>query len=426
MAQWLNSSILPCFSTAARVNSAAVSQPAQPLPAQPSPLPAPTASGTLFTRDFLLLCLSSFLFSGSMFLLFAILPVFVVQALKGAESQVGLIMGAFAISAVLARPGSGRLVDIWSRRAGLSLGSLIYCVAPALYTQAGSVPAMLGLRFFHGIGIAVYTTAGSVLAADFCPPTRRGEGMGYYGMSMNLAMTVGPALGAALIGPVGFTGLFLLSSFLALVSLLLARLLREPARAHGHGQVGAERPPLFSRAALFPGFVAMCMTMTFGSVVSFLPLFVRQHDLGNPGLFFTVYSLVVLASRPFAGRWSDRFGRAATIIPGMVLMGVAMIILAYTTSRYGLLWTAVLQGVGFGGVQPALMALVVDRSTLHDRGPALATLMGAFDVGVGLSAIGLGLVLEHTNFTVLYLCAAAIALVGAGVFAAVTFWQREG
>ena len=109
----------------------------------------------------------------------------------------------------------------------------------------------------------------------------------------------------------------------------------------------------------------------------------------------------------------------------MVLMGVAMIILAYTTSRQGLLWTAVLQGVGFGGVQPALMALVVDRSTLHDRGPALATLMGAFDVGVGLSAIGLGLVLEHTNFTVLYLCAASIALVGAGVFAAVTFWQRE-
>ncbi|MBI3300524.1 MAG: MFS transporter, partial [Deltaproteobacteria bacterium] len=215
---------------------AAVSQPVQPLPVQPAPLSTATASDTLFTRDFLLLCLSSFLFSSSMFLLFAVLPVFVVQELKGAQSQVGLIMGAFALSSVLARPGSGRIVDIWSRKAGLSLGSLIYGVAPALYTQAGSVAMMLGLRFFHGIGIAVYTTAGSVLAADFCPPTRRGEGMGYYGMSMILAMTVGPALGAFLIGPIGFTGLFWLSASLALASLLLGQLLHEPARVRLHGQ----------------------------------------------------------------------------------------------------------------------------------------------------------------------------------------------
>lgn len=360
-----------------------------------------------------------------MFLLFAVLPVFVVQELRGAESQVGLIMGAFALSAVLARPLSGRIVDVWSRKAGLSLGSLIYCVAPALYTQAGSVLVMMGLRFFHGIGIAVYTTAGSVLAADFCPPSRRGEGMGYYGMAMTVAMTVAPALGAALIEPIGFAGLFWLSSSLALVSLILAQVLREKPHVHTHGQAGVERPPLFSRAALFPGFIAMCMTMTFGSVVSFLPLFVQAHQLGNPGIFFTVYSIVVLASRPLAGRWSDRFGRAATIIPGMVLMSVAMIILAYTTSMSGLLWTAVLQGLGFGGVQPALMALVVDRSTLRDRGPALATLMGAFDVGFGLSAVGLGVILEHTNFTVMYLCAAGIALVGAGAVAGATLWQRE-
>jgi MFS family permease len=378
----------------------------------------------LFTRDFLLLCASSFLFSSSMFLLFAVLPLFVVQELKGAQSQVGLIMGAFAVSSVLSRPGSGRMVDLWSRKAGLSLGALIYCVAPALYTQVGSVPMMLGLRFFHGIGIAVYTTSGSVLAADLCPPTRRGEGMGYYGMSMNLAMTVGPALGAALVEVIGFTGLFWLSSSLALASLLLVQFVGEPHRAHGPAQGGVQRPSLFSRAALFPGFIAMCMTMTFGTVVSFLPLFVRDHGLGNPGLFFTVYSIVVVASRPFAGQWSDRFGRMAVIIPGMALLAVAMIFLAYATTQWGLLGSAVLQGLGFGCVHPAIMAWVVDRSTIHDRGPALATLMGAFDLGMGLSAIGLGIVLQHTSFTVLYLCAGGIALFGAGACAAVTFVRR--
>lgn len=389
---------------------------------QAHPLSTNPSSDVLFTRDFLLLCLSSFLFSMSMFLLFAVLPLFVVQELHGAKSQVGLIMGAFAVSAVLARPGSGRIVDVWSRKAGLSLGALVYSIAPVLYTQAGSVFVMLSLRFFHGIGIAVYTTAGSVMAADLCPPARRAEGMGYYGMSMNLAMAFGPALGAALVAPIGFTGLFWLCALLGLASLLLVQAIREKpqVRAHGH-----RHPPLFSKAALFPGFVAMCMTMTFGAVVSFLPLFVQERNLGNPGLFFTVYSIIVVASRPIAGRLADRFGRATIIVPGMACIVVAMTILAYTETQWGLLWSAALQGLGFGCVHPAVMALVVDRSTQHDRGPALATLMGAFDVGVGLSAIGLGQVLERTDFTTTYLCAAGIAFIGGSAFALGSLRQNK-
>lgn len=398
-----------------------MSQPASLLPPQASALLINATPDRLFSRDFLFLCLSSFLFSMSMFLLFAILPLFVVQELHGAKSQVGMIMGAFAVSAVLARPGSGRIVDVWSRKAGLSIGALVYCIAPALYTQAGSVAVMLGLRFFHGIGIAIYTTAGSVLAADLCPAARRAEGMGYYGMAMNLAMAFGPALGAFLVGRIGFVNLFWLCASLGLMSLLLVQMIEEKAREHVQHH---ERPPLFSKAALFPGFVAMCMTMTFGSVVSFLPLFVQVHNLGNPGLFFTVYSIIVVASRPIAGRLADRFGRALVIVPGMACIVVAMTTLAYTTTQWGLLWSAALQGLGFGCVHPAVMALVVDRSTQHDRGPALATLMGAFDVGVGLSAIGLGQVLERTDFTTTYLCAAGIAFIG-GSFALLTLRQRR-
>ena len=359
-----------------------------------------------------------------MFLLFAVLPIFVVQELKGAESQVGLIMGAFAIAAVLSRPFSGQLVDIKSRKAGLSLGSFIYFLAPALYTLVSTVPAMLGLRFLHGIGIAVYTTASSVFVADISPPARRGEAMGYYGMSLNLAMTVGPALGASLIGTIGFINLFWVAACSALLSLLLTQFLHEPVRPAPTSDTPTQRPPLFSKSALFPGLIAVCMTMTFGTVVSFLPLFVQAHDLGNPGLFFTVYAVTVVISRPFAGRWSDRFGRPAVIIPGMLLLTTAMTVLAFSTTQVGLLTAAVLQGFGFGGVQPAIMAQVVDESTDYDRGPALATLMGAFDVGVGLSSIGLGLVLEATNFTTTFLCAASIGLVGAGLTAWNAFFRK--
>lgn len=348
-----------------------------------------------------------------MFLLFAVLPVFVVQELHGADSDVGMIMGAFAISAVLTRPLSGRLVDTWSRKAGLSIGALLYVIFPALYTQATTVFMMLALRFFHGIGIAIYTTSGSVLVADMAPPARRGEAMGYYGMAMNLSMAVGPALGVVLATRIGFAGLFWLASILALISLLLVQFLREPVRhVAGPSHAPHERPALFSRVALFPGFIAMCMTMTFGAVVSFLPLFVERHNLGNAGLFFTIYSFVVVVLRPMSGQLSDRFGRVAIILPGMLFLVLSMVTLAYTTTMYGLIWSAVLQGVGFGAVHPSLMAMVVDRSTAHDRGPALATLMMAFDIGVGFSAIVLGQVLERSDFTTMYLWASGIALTG--------------
>lgn len=360
-----------------------------------------------------------------MFLLFAVLPLFVVNELHGAESQVGLIMGAFAISAVLTRPLSGRIVDFWSRKTGLRIGALIYWLTPALYTFAATVPVMFGLRFLHGIGIAIYTTAGSVYVADNAPAARRGEAMGYYGMAMNLAMAIGPALGVALIDHIGFDGLFWLASFLGLLSFVLVQFLHEPIRPHLYGEHPAGRPALFSRAALFPGFVAMCMTMTFGTVVSFLPLFVQQHQLGNAGLFFVVYSVVVVILRPVSGRLSDRFGRATIIIPGMFFLALSMLTLAYSVSMSGLLCAAVLQGIGFGAVHPSIMALVVDRSTAHDRGPALATVMMAFDIGVGFSAIGLGQVLERTDFTTMYLCAAGIAALGTLAVIVATFLQRE-
>ena len=402
-------------------------QSTQPSAVSPQLPPDQAPPEALFTRNYVLLCIGAFLFSGSMFLLFAILPLFVVQELHGAESQVGMIMGAFAIAAVLTRPFSGQMVSIWSRKSGLSLGTFIYFLAPALYTLAGSVSVLMGLRFFHGIGIAIYTTASSVFVADLSPPARRGEAMGYYGMALNLSMTIGPALGAYLVGTIGFINLFWLSSALALSSFLLTQFIHEPQRPPASNPANpatAERPPLFSRSALFPGLIAVCMTMTFGTVVSFLPLFVQAHELGNPGLFFTVYSITVVLSRPFAGRLSDRFGRPAVIIPGMLLLGVAMTVLAFSTTEFGLLSAAVLQGFGFGGVQPSLMAQVVDQSTDHDRGPALATLMGAFDVGVGLSSIGLGLVLEATNFTVTFLCAASIGLFGAGAATWHAFFRK--
>ena len=381
----------------------------------------------LFSKDFLLLCLSTFLFFASMFVILPILPPFIIHELHGTESQVGLIMGAFAAASILSRPASGRIVESRSRKFGLALGALIYCLAPMFYTFADSVPVILVVRFCHGAGIAFFTTASSVLVADLAPASRRGEAMGYFGMMLNLALACGPFVGAALVEHAGFPALFLLASSLGLASLAILPFLSEPNRPDRsvQGPRPTKRPPLLSRAALLPGCVAACMSMTVGSILVFLPLLVQERQLGNPGLYFVVFSTVVIITRPITGKWSDRFGRGVIIIPGLLLLAIAMTVLAHADSLPWLLSAAAIQGVGFGSVQPALFALGIDRSTEQTRGPVLATLMMALDLGHALSGIGLGLVLEHTNFTVTYLCVAGIALLGAGVFTAGTRVQRS-
>src|SRR5262245_9355066 len=383
---------------------------------------APTAgvTGRILTTNFVLVCASSFLFSGSMALLLTILPLYVMQELHGSQSQVGLVAGVFTAAAVLARPRSGRLVDEWGRKAGLSLGAFLFAVCPALFPWATSVSLLLGVRFLHGIGIAAYTTGAGTLVADISPLERRGEAMGYFGVALNMAMAVGPALGAMLLPTLGFAWLFWLSAAVASGSFLFTLQLSEPPRPPQHG-----RAPLLSREALFPALIMASTTVTFGAVASFLPLLVFEKNLGNPGLFFAVYSVGLIVSRAWAGKLSDRFGRAVVILPGMVLISVAMGVLAFATSLLHLLIAAVLNGVGYGGVQPTLLALAVDRASPRARGAALATVMGAIDVGIGVSAVGLGLVLEWSNFTWTYLCAGAVVLVGALMFAVGAFSQEE-
>lgn len=370
----------------------------------------------ILTANFILVCASSFLFSGSMALLLTVLPLYVTQELHGSQSQVGLVAGVFTAAAVLVRPLSGRLVDEWGRKAGLSLGAFLFAFCPALFPWATSVPLLLGLRFVHGIGIAAYTTGAGTLVADISPLGRRGEALGYFGVALNMAMAVGPALGAVLLPTLGFARLFWLSAGVASGSFLLTLQLSEPPRPPRH-----ERAPLLSREALFPALVMASTTVAFGAVASFLPLLVFEKNLGNPGLFFTVYSVGLIVSRAWAGKLSDRFGRAVVILPGMVLISVAMGVLAFAASLSHLLIAAVLNGVGYGGVQPTLLALAVDRASPRARGAALATVMGAIDVGIGVSAIGLGLVLEWSNFTWTYLCAGVVVLVGALMFALVQY-----
>ncbi|MHB9092168.1 MAG: MFS transporter, partial [Chloroflexota bacterium] len=226
----------------------------------------------LFTPAYTLLLAATALFFLSLHAITPILPLYGV-AVGADTSTVGWLVGAFSISALLARPYAGSLGERLGRKPLFIAGALIFTLAPLLYIWARSVPLLIAVRMVHGTGIALFVVGAYVLVADLVPPSRRGEGMGYYSLTTLLGMAVAPPLAVPMLAVVGFEGIFIASSIAGASSLLLGLLVPDARPTVHYGP-----PPGFLAVAryrfvLIPSLALVGGTMSFGAIQSFLPLY---------------------------------------------------------------------------------------------------------------------------------------------------------
>ena len=373
----------------------------------------------IFSRDFSLAILANLFSFTSMYLLLATLPLYVVS-IGGNVSDAGIVLACFTLTAVIVRPWVGRLSDRRAKKAIMLAGAVILAASSLLYEPAHSVPLLMAVRVLHGVGWAAFGTAASALAADLAPLSRRGEAMGYFGVGMNVAMAVGPALGVFLVGRTGYGALFLTAMVLSAAAALTTLGIAEPGREAGHTAVQRGWRSFILPSALFPSAVLFTNALTYASVVALLPLFAEEAKLGNPGLFFTVFSVVVLVLRGPLGRLSDRRGRAVVVAPGLAFTFVALLVLSQAQSMAALLVVAVLYAIGVGAAQPTLMAMTVDRAKPQERGAAMGTFTTAMDLGIGVGSIVWGMTAEAFGFQTMYVAASLMGLVGVAVLLAGT------
>ncbi|OPZ43091.1 MAG: Inner membrane transport protein YajR [Actinobacteria bacterium ADurb.BinA094] len=371
----------------------------------------------MFTRDFSLAILANLFSFASMYVLLATLPLYVV-AIGGTVSDAGVVLACFTLSAVVVRPVVGRLSDRRAKKAIMLAGAVILAVSSLLYAPVHSVPLLMAVRVFHGVGWAAFGTAASALAADLAPLSRRGEAMGYFGVGMNVAMAIGPALGVFLVGWTGYGSLFLTAMVLGAAAALTTAGIAEPRRAPGRGALQRGWRSFILPSALFPSAVLFTNALTYASVVALLPLFADEAGLGNPGLFFTVFSVVVLVLRGPLGRVSDRRGRVTVVAPGLSVTFVALLVLSQAQSTTTMLVVAVLYAVGVGAAQPTLMAMTVDRAGPQERGAAMGTYTTAMDLGIGVGSVVWGVVAQSLGFAAMYVAASLMGLVGVALLLA--------
>jgi len=343
-----------------------------------------------------------------------LIPLYLIT--YGASSTViGAVMAVFTVTATAMRIPVGLSIDRFGRKPFLLYGIALFAVGKLGYLWAPSILLLLPFRVLHGIGWSGCTTAVSTISADIVPSGRRGELMGYAGMASSLASALGPVLGFALYHRFQFSGAFLGAVIVLVMSFLLAFPVAEPDRSSTPAKKSSRwLDNLMVKQSLDPAVGVAFLSFGHGGILTFLPIHALQMGLANPGIWFGVYALCILLSRPIAGPISDKVSRQAVIIPGLILNIAGIVMLALATSSTGLMAAAIVGGLGTGAAQPALMTLAVDQSSVERRGQSLAQFQFFYDLGIGVGSLTLGALLDWVDqsFLIMYLATAGVALIG--------------
>jgi MFS family permease len=364
----------------------------------------------LWTKPFIQLTVVTLFLFTALYLLLPTLPL-LIKNLGGSESQVGLATGVFTLSAVIFRPIVGRLLDRYGRRPFILWGLLFFILSMYLYDWIVGIVILIALRFLHGISWALSTTAVGTSITDVIPSTRRGEGMGWFGMSTTVAMAIGPILGIWVMQKQSFHGLFLFATGLSVAALLLAFVSKIPFQP----QAAAKRIGIFEKSLLPVTATTFFLAFVYGGITTFVPLFAESIKV-NPGTFFLVYALTLTLTRPVAGKLSDRHGAVFVIVPALVVTTSALLVLSISNGLIGVIVSAVLYGIGFGSAQPTLQATNLRLAHPERRGVATASFMTSFDLGIGLGAIILGWVSQYTGYQVLFAVSAMSVVISLVIF----------
>ncbi|NNH25968.1 MFS transporter [Acinetobacter terrestris] len=373
---------------------------------------SPVNAQQLWNKSFIL-CLANNLF---LFVFYfaqtTILPIYIVNELHGTLAQAGLAMTLFMASSIAVRPFSGLIIEKIGRKKALYISETLFCLFSFAYIFADNLTFLLVIRLFHGIWFSILTTVTVPIANDFIPANRKGEGMGYFVMSVNLGIVLGPLIGLSLIQQLSYQ---MVAAILAgIICLGFAFCFLIPVQETIKTQVKTVKRKLsvhdfVEKKALPVSIMAMIISFSYASIMSFISTFAESKNLlAYASLFFVVFAISMMSLRPITGKIYDRKGPNFVVYPAIALFSIGLIVLSQINSVTGLMIAAVFVGMGFGSAQPCLQTLSIQHSPKARIGHATSTFFTCYDIGIALGSILLGVLIAHQGYSFAYLLCAFI------------------
>ncbi|MGO2889137.1 MAG: MFS transporter, partial [Lactococcus lactis] len=367
--------------------------------------------------------LLNFIFYLVFYLPTVVIGTMAMERYHASASIAGILSGIFIVGGFIARLWAGNNMKRLGAKKLLYIGTLIYFLLTFAYFFVHSVVLLLILRLVHGLGFGIAATASGTLAGAIVPSSRRGEGIGYYALSVTLSSAVGPFLSMFLYRTSGFYSLIWLSAlllFIALVGIFFIHVEKTTDSSNSVDNKVHKKfawSNYFEKEALPISLIAFLIGISYSSILSFMDAYARNINLSEAAsFFFLVYAITVLLSRPITGRVFDGFGDNFVMYPTYLFFALGLLLIGFAHSGWMLLLAAIFIGLGYGSFSPFGQAIAIRNSEAHRLGITTSTFFGFMDMGVGFGPFILGMFMPLLGYRNLYFASAILALLIAVIY----------
>lgn len=375
----------------------------------------------LVSPGFCYILTANFLLFFAFYLILPVLPFYLQEQFMTDKSMIGLILSCYTIACLFIRPFSGYLLDTFARRPLYLVAYAIFMIIFAGYMVASVLSIFIVLRILHGFAFGMVTVSGNTIVIDILPSSRRGEGIGYYGLANNLAMSFGPMTGLFMQSSFSYETIFSCSLISCCLGLIMASLVKTPHKQPIKKEaISLDR--FFLVKGVWAGISLLMLSVPYGMTTTYVAMYAEEIGISvNSGLYFTFMAIGLSVSRLFSGRQVDK-GRITQVISlGMYLVCISFFALAsleklmqwnpdFTSYLY--IGIALTQGVGFGTMFPAFNTLFVNLAPHNLRGTATSTYLTSWDVGIGIGLLTGGSIGQaFGGFTYAYLLGACLTII---------------
>lgn len=374
-----------------------------------------TTKEKLWNANYNRVMVTNFALFFSFYLLTPLLPLYLHETFDASKDMIGLVLSGYTLVALLVRPFSGFLVDSFPRKKVLLTCLFLYFLIFGGYLAAGSLVLFAIFRTLHGGPFGASTVANSTMAIDVLPSSRRNEGIGFYGLSNNLASAIAPTIGIFIYKYVhNFDVLFWVAFIAAGIGFLNAYGVKPRERQVLRRKSKMSLDRFFLARGWFIALNILFFGFCWGVLSNYLAIYSKEH-LGitsGTGTYFLLLSLGLMFSR-IQGNKSLRQGKLLqNALSGAVLSTIGYVAFVACPNMFGYYLSAILIGLGNGHIWPAFQNMIINIANNDERGTANSTLLTSWDLGLGLGILFGGIIAEYWGYDSTFLTMAAIHVVG--------------
>ncbi|MBO7445923.1 MAG: MFS transporter [Bacteroidales bacterium] len=378
-----------------------------------------TTLGPLWNKNYVKVWVANFMIFFSFMLLTPLLPLYLKDTFAASKDTIGIVLSGYTLLALLIRPFSGFFVDSFPRKVVLLVCYGLFSIFFAGYLFAGSLLLFAIVRTLHGAPFGSATVANSTVAIDVLHPTRRAEGIGYYGLSNNLASAIAPALAIYILQQChNYDVLFWLSLITSAIGFAINSTLDLKERPLVKDKKKLSFDRFFLLKGWSEGLTMMCFAFSYGVLATYVAIYGKEIlDIsGGAALFFMLLSTGLILSRLIGTRTLRQGKVVQNASLGMSVSLVGYLVFAVMQNPFGYYAAALIIGLGNGHMWPACQNMFINLAPHSQRGTANSSILISWDIGVGLGTLVGGVVVEHFNYMSAFLTAWVVNLVGVTAF----------